>query len=106
MKTYKVALLPGDGIGPEIAQEAKKVLDAVRTEAKFEVVEAAFGGNAYLQTGKSFTDEAKQICDDADAILKGPIGLVKEEHTYTTTDEGKSAANHEVTKELSSVSGL
>ena len=87
MKTYKIALLPGDGIGPEIAQEAKKVLDAVRTEAKFEVVEAAFGGNAYLQTGKSFTDEAKQICDDADAILKGPIGLVKEEADKIPPDE-------------------
>ncbi len=34
------------------------------------------------------------------------IGLIKEEHAYTTTDEGKGSANHEVTKELSSVSGL
>ena len=87
MKTYKIALLPGDGIGPEIAQEAKKVLGAIETDAQFEWTEALFGGIAYQQTGKAFPDETKTVCDAADAILKGPIGLSKEESEKIPVDE-------------------
>jgi len=87
MATHKIALLPGDGIGPEIAAEACKVLDAVKTDATFEWMEAPFGGNAYLAGGKSFPDEAKRICDDADAIIKGPIGLSKAESDKIPVDE-------------------
>ncbi len=89
MKTYRIALLPGDGIGPELALEARKVLTAIeaRGQAQFDCVEAPFGGNAYLQTGKAFPDETKQICDDADAILKGPIGLSKQESDKIPVDE-------------------
>lgn len=49
MKTYEIALLAGDGIGPEIVQEAKKVLDTVQAQGqvRFECVEAPFGGRAY-----------------------------------------------------------
>lgn len=89
MKTYKIALLPGDGIGPEIAVEARKVLDVIQAQGKvqFECTEAAFGGNAYLQTGKSFPEETKEICDAADAIIKGPIGLSKEASDKIPVDE-------------------
>jgi 3-isopropylmalate dehydrogenase len=89
VKTYKIALLPGDGIGPELALEARKVLNAIQAkgQAQFDCVEAPFGGNAYLQTGKAFPDETKQICDDADAILKGPIGLSKEASDKIPVDE-------------------
>ncbi len=87
MKTYKVALLPGDGIGPEITCEARKVLDAVETEARFECVEAPFGGLAYQQSGSAFPEETVKICDEADAILKGPIGLTKEESDQIPVDE-------------------
>ena len=77
MKKYTIALLPGDGIGPEIAAEAKKVIDVIQAQgnAQFECTEAAFGGNAYLQTGKAFPPETIEVCDAADAIIKGPIGL-------------------------------
>ncbi|NKB70136.1 MAG: 3-isopropylmalate dehydrogenase [Candidatus Latescibacteria bacterium] len=89
MKTYKIALLAGDGIGPEITREAVKVLDAVQAQsnARFECISAPFGGVAYQQTGKSFPAETKQICDQADAILKGPIGLSKEESEQIPIEE-------------------
>ncbi|MBS12786.1 MAG: 3-isopropylmalate dehydrogenase [Gemmatimonadetes bacterium] len=79
MQTYKIALLPGDGIGPEIAAEARKVLDALPSDVEFEWTEAPFGGTAYFETGKAFPEETQKVCDEADAILKGPIGLSKEE---------------------------
>lgn len=89
MKKYKIALLPGDGIGPEIAQEARKVLAAIeaRGQMEFECAEAAFGGAAYMQTGRAFPEQTMEICDAADAILKGPIGLSKEEADQIQIDE-------------------
>lgn len=89
VKSYKIALLPGDGIGPELATEARKVLTAIQAQGKaqFDCTEALFGGDAYLQTGKAFPDETKKICDDADAILKGPIGLNKEDSEKIPVDE-------------------
>ena len=89
MTTYNIAVLPGDGIGPEIMVEARKVLDVIQAQgnAQFTCVEAAFGGDAYLQTGKAFPDETKKICDDANAILKGPIGLSKEASDKIPVDE-------------------
>lgn len=81
MKKYKIALLAGDGIGPEIMQEAVKVLNLVeeRNNVSFELINADFGASAYFKCGHPFPDETKAICDQADAILKGPIGLTHEE---------------------------
>lgn len=81
MKQYTVAVLEGDGIGPEITREAVKVLRAIETryDVRFDLQYAPFGGNAYFQTGDAFPEETKRICDAADAILKGPIGLGTEE---------------------------
>ena len=80
MKNYKIALLDGDGIGPEIMREAVKVLELVdeRNEIGFELTHADFGASAYFKCGHPFPDETKAICDAADAILKGPIGLSHE----------------------------
>tara|TARA_B100001964_G_scaffold214645_1_gene252388 strand:- start:669 stop:1184 length:516 start_codon:yes stop_codon:yes gene_type:complete len=88
-KTFKIALLAGDGIGPEILSEAKKVMDAVQADGQvaFECVEAPFGGDGYHKTGKAFPNETIEVCDDADAILKGPIGLSKEESELIPVDE-------------------
>lgn len=87
MKTYKIAVLPGDGIGPEITREARKALDAVKTQVRFECVEAPFGALAYLECGSAFPEETKKICDESDAILKGPIGLSKEESDQIPVEE-------------------
>ena len=81
MDSYKVAILDGDGIGPEIMAEATKILDLIaeRNQANFELLPAPFGASAYFSHGHSFPEESKDICDKADAILKGPIGLSHEE---------------------------
>jgi len=81
MKNYKIAILEGDGIGPEITREAIKVLKLIeqRNDVTFELLPALFGACAYFETGDAFPQETKDICDSADAILKGPIGLSHEE---------------------------
>ncbi len=89
MKNYKVAILAGDGIGPEITKEALKVLKLVeeRNDVTFELMPALFGACAYFETGDAFPQETKDICDSADAILKGPIGLSHEESKNIPIDK-------------------
>ena len=89
MKNYKVAVLAGDGIGPEITKEALKVLKLVeeRNDVTFELQPALFGACAYFETGDAFPQETKDICDAADAILKGPIGLSHEESKNIPIDK-------------------
>ena len=88
MASYKIALLNGDGIGPEIMAEAIKILKLVETRnnIEFELLPGAFGASAYFSHGHSFPDETKALCDDADAILKGPIGLNHEESKKIPVD--------------------
>ena len=89
MKNYKIAILAGDGIGPEIMQEAVKVLKLIeeRNDISFELIPALFGACAYFATGDAFPQETKEICDNADAILKGPIGLSHEESKNIPIDK-------------------
>ena len=89
MKNYKIAILAGDGIGPEITAEALKVLKLVeeRNDISFELLPALFGACAYFETGSAFPQETIDICDVADAILKGPIGLSHEESKKIPVDE-------------------
>ena len=88
MSTHKIALLDGDGIGPEIMAEAVKILNLVaeRNQVNFELESGAFGATAYFSHGDSFPDETKALCDSADAILKGPIGLSHEESKKIPVD--------------------
>jgi len=88
MATYKIALLDGDGIGPEIMTEAVKILElvATRNDIEFELVHGAFGASAYFEHDHPFPDATKQLCDEADAILKGPIGLSHEESKKIPVD--------------------
>ena len=89
MKNYKIAILEGDGIGPEITREAVKVLKLIeqRNDVSFELFPALFGACAYFKTGDAFPQETKDICDSADAILKGPIGLSHEESKNIPIDK-------------------
>ncbi len=88
MTNYTIALLAGDGIGPEIMAEAVKVFKLVeqRNDVSFNLVEAEFGAGAYFTVGHPFPEATKAICDDADAILKGPIGLNHEESKKIPVD--------------------
>lgn len=89
MKSFKIAVLAGDGIGPEIIREALKVLKLVeeRNDVTFELTPALFGACAYFETGDAFPQATKDICDQADAILKGPIGLSHEESKKIPIDK-------------------
>jgi 3-isopropylmalate dehydrogenase len=88
MTTHKIALLDGDGIGPEIMAEAVKVLELVaeRNDIEFQLESGAFGASAYFSHDHAFPDETKALCDSADAILKGPIGLSHEESKKIPVD--------------------
>jgi len=74
---FKVAILAGDAIGPEIMTQALRVFDVLRQyrDLGFELMTAPFGAGAWFEHGKAFPDETKAVCDAADAILKGPVGL-------------------------------
>jgi 3-isopropylmalate dehydrogenase len=73
---YKIAVLPGDGIGPEIIAEAAKVLDAVakRFNHQFFYRYCLIGGAAMRQGLDPYPDETHAACSEADAILFGAIG--------------------------------
>jgi 3-isopropylmalate dehydrogenase len=88
MSHYKIALLDGDGIGPEIMTEAVKVLNLIaeRNSITFDLIHAPFGASAYFECGHPFPEQTQQICDEADAILKGPIGLNHEESKKIPVD--------------------
>ncbi len=73
---YKVAVISGDGIGPEIVREAKKVLDAVAEKYghSFQYKEVLMGGASIDVHGVPLTEEAITACKNADAVLMGSIG--------------------------------
>lgn len=75
-KVFKVAVLPGDGIGPEVMAEALRVLDAVETkyDARFERTHANVGGAGIDNEGKALPATTVNICKAADAILFGSVG--------------------------------
>jgi 3-isopropylmalate dehydrogenase len=71
-----VAVLPGDGIGPEITAEATRVLGAVarRSGAAIELVSAPMGGSAIDQTGSPLPPATLELCLRSDAVLLGAVG--------------------------------
>jgi 3-isopropylmalate dehydrogenase len=71
-----IAVLPGDGIGPEIVEQAKKVLDAVFAKKGHEAIytEALVGATAIDKTGNPYPDETHELCMKSDAVLFGAIG--------------------------------
>jgi len=72
----KIALIKGDGIGPEVTEQALKVLYAVseRFKCKFEYREALLGGRAIDETGVPLPDETVDICAGSDAVFLGAVG--------------------------------
>ena len=76
MNTYQIAVLKGDGIGPEIVEQAQKVLDKAGEKFGFAVnyQEALLGGAAIDATGVPLPEETVTICKNADATLLGAVG--------------------------------
>ncbi|MEJ2567820.1 MAG: isocitrate/isopropylmalate family dehydrogenase [candidate division WOR-3 bacterium] len=76
MKTYRIAVIPGDGTGPEVVREGLKVLDAVQSKFGFkcETVEYDVGGDRYLKTGEILPDSVLEELKTFEAIYLGAIG--------------------------------
>jgi 3-isopropylmalate dehydrogenase len=71
----KIAVLPGDGIGPEIVAQAVKVLDALKSDgAKIEMETAPIGGAGYDAAGDPLPEATLKLARDADAVLLGAVG--------------------------------
>ena len=86
-QTYKICLLPGDGIGPEIIAEGVKVLDAIAAKygVSFEYTEALIGGRAIDETGSALPEATLAIASGSDAVLLAAVGGPK----WDTTDPSK-----------------
>ncbi len=71
-----ITLLPGDGIGPEVVEQARRVLEAVaeRCGHTFVFTEALIGGRAIDETGSPLPDETRELCASSDGVLLGAVG--------------------------------
>ena len=76
MGKYRIAVIPGDGIGPEIVTEALKVLDKVGQVFghSFEYTQRLMGGAAYDAVGTCFPEDTVAVCREHDAVLLGAVG--------------------------------
>ncbi|HUG83273.1 MAG TPA: 3-isopropylmalate dehydrogenase [Euzebya sp.] len=76
MSTYELAIVGGDGIGPEVTAQALKVLDAAEARFGFTTSRTAYdlGGRRYLATGEVLPDSVMAELDGTDAILLGAVG--------------------------------
>ncbi len=75
-KTYKIAVMPGDGTGPEVVEEGVKVLEAAAGKFDFtlDFTEFDYGGDRYLSTGEVLPENAVSELSKHDAIFLGAIG--------------------------------
>ena len=74
--SHKILLLPGDGIGPEVMGEAKRVLEAAAEKYGFQIAfsEGNIGGVAIERQGNPYPDSTRKLASEADAILLGAVG--------------------------------
>lgn len=81
-KNYHIAVLPGDGIGPEVMNRAMKVLEAVRQRFAMHITTSQYdvGGAAIDRQGTPLPQATVAGCEQADAILFGSVGGPKWEH--------------------------
>jgi 3-isopropylmalate dehydrogenase len=90
-RKLSIAVLAGDGIGPEVMAEAVKVLYAVDRGLTLEVRAALVGGAAIDATGQALPDQTLKICESSDAILFGSVGGPKWE-TLPANEQPERAA--------------
>ncbi|OGN90156.1 MAG: 3-isopropylmalate dehydrogenase [Chloroflexi bacterium RBG_13_46_9] len=76
MANFKIVVLPGDGIGPEVTREAVKALKAIGNKYGhiFEMDEQLMGGVSIDKTGEALTKDVLKRCNNADAVLLGAVG--------------------------------
>ena len=73
---YKISLITGDGIGPELSDSAVSVLNTIndKLDLKFEITKLSAGDKALEQTGKALPDETVDVIKKSDVCLKAPVG--------------------------------
>ncbi len=94
---YAIVLLPGDGIGLEVAAEARALLDlvAARTGARLDIAEIPCGGAYYLKDGRrDWPDGSEATCAAADAILLGAVGWPATDGSGPVTMSGGRMAGY------------
>ena len=98
---YKIALIRGDGIGPEVVGEAVKVMDAIggKFGHKFEYVDVLMGGCAIDAVGKSYPEGTAEKCKECDAVLLGAVGGPKWGHS-TEAEKRPETALLSIRKDL------
>ena len=77
MAEYNLAVIAGDGIGPEVISEGRKVLDAVATQTdglSFRAVEYPWGSDYYRETGRMMPEDGLEQLSSSDAVLFGAVG--------------------------------
>ena len=72
----KLLFLPGDGIGPEVMTEVRRVIDWMdrRRSVTFDITEGLIGGTAYDETGSPLPEETLEAAHNSDAVLMGAVG--------------------------------
>ncbi|MDH4199216.1 MAG: 3-isopropylmalate dehydrogenase [Spirochaetia bacterium] len=90
---FKIGVLAGDGIGPEVMQSALRILKKAtqNSDHTFEITEAAVGGAAIDLTGEALPADTLNLCEKSDAILFGSVGGPKWEHLPPTQQPERAA---------------
>lgn len=98
---YKIALIRGDGIGPEVVGQAVKVMDAIAAKFghKFHYTDVLMGGCAIDAVGKSYPDGTAETCKACDAVLLGAVGGPKWGHS-TEAEKRPETALLSIRKDL------
>lgn len=102
MKTFNIAALAGDGIGPEVMREAVKVLRAAEKKFGFQlnITEAPVGWAGIDAAGKALPDATLALCKKSDAILFGSVGLPDRDPTIPKEERPERAALLKIRKEF------
>jgi 3-isopropylmalate dehydrogenase len=102
MKSYNIAALAGDGIGPEVMREAIKVLRAVEKKFGFtlNITEAPVGWAGIDAAGKALPDATLALCQNSDSILFGSVGLPDRDPTIPKEQRPERAALLRIRKEF------
>jgi 3-isopropylmalate dehydrogenase len=101
-KTFKIAALAGDGIGPEVMREALKVLHAIEKKFSFsfKITEAPVGWAGIDTAGKALPEATLALCKQSDAILFGSVGLPDRDPTIPKEERPERAALLRIRKEF------
>ncbi|HSV28386.1 MAG TPA: 3-isopropylmalate dehydrogenase, partial [Candidatus Omnitrophota bacterium] len=102
MKTFNIAVLAGDGIGPEVMREAVKVLRVVEKKFGFalHLIEAPVGWAGIDAAGQALPDATLELCRKSDAILFGSVGLPERDPTIPREERPERAALLRIRKEF------